>query len=530
MRDVVIRTVSGLVALVCLAGPARADIVADLREAAEAIARRDLQAASASYRRAFEAEQGTGEQRRQALDGLLVATIELGRAAQLTTYLEQRRAAAPAAQRAILIAALARCQKAIDGHLHGALARLEREAKTGGDRAARRLHGQLRALCYLLGKAVERQARGATLAAMARARRVPKPPRSPRGRVPRVASVPAPQRPVYELRVAHLSPPAGRRLRRALQRIQIPAPTPPRVRSVRTLSVTKPPAAPRRARKLAYYLFSRFYRRASELAAQGYFDSAKTEYAAIIQLFPGTTHAQQAARYAIRLFERERGVGDAAHALVAYLQWIRAVVGPKGSEYAEYLALQRFSSKGDPTIVAREAEAFIKRHPSSDYVPGVRLQLAVALDSIGASRRAIEVIKPIASKLDSELRAKAAHILAWLYIFQGDAKRARPVLQALAAQSVSAQRAAAARRILEQMAASPLLDVRLPAPDGAKAAEEDLADALLEVADGFLRQGDPERAMDLYTLYLEVGDDTPGFWAARMRIERLKQTGRADEE
>ncbi|GAG36410.1 unnamed protein product, partial [marine sediment metagenome] len=49
-------------------------------------------------------------------------------------------------------------------------------------------------------------------------------------------------------------------------------------------------------------------------------------------------------------------------------------------------------------------------------------------------------------------------------------------------------------------------------------------------ADRILGAGDPERAMDLYALYLRLGSEAPGFWEARNRIERLKQMGGIDEE
>jgi len=296
--------------------------------------------------------------------------------------------------------------------------------------------------------------------------------------------------------------------------------------------VRKPALVRTRREALAAVFLSRFYQRAMQLMRQGMIENAKAELATVMQLFPATTQATQAAQYAIRLFQREHGFAQDAQAgaLVAYLEWIRAVVGPQGADYAEYLALKRFAARSDATIVAREADAFIERHPDSKWLTGVRLQLAVALDTLGQPARAIAILEPLASPLDSTLRVKAARILAWLHIFQGDMPNARALCQALAAQTLSPQDAADAKRLLEQMAEMPLAKAPLPVPDDAEEAAEALAERLLDAGDRLAEQGDDERAMDIFAVYLRTARGREGFWIARQRIGRLKEKGKAGDE
>ena len=482
--------------LLLLAAWAWADVADDLRQGAEGITRRDFDAAAAACRRALEAAAATPDECREALDGLLVAAIESGRAAELVPYLEERRAKAPAAQSGLFLAAVVRCQKALDGHLQGALAKLAPEATKSTYSDARRISASIRSALASLEAATLKQLKDLRAAAQEPGR----------------PAAPAPRT----------------RLRCDVTPIRVPVPELPRLGSLGVAAVVKPPPNRVRGPKLAPLFFNHFYQKATELAAQGFFESAKAEYATIMQLFPDSPQAEQAARYAIQLFQRERGANQGPDALVAYLQWLRAVLGPKGCDYAEYMAFRTLSRGVDASVVAREAEAFLARHADSKWVPQVRLRLAMALDDLGAPARAVEALKPLARQLDTALGARAAHVLAWLYIFQGDAASARPVLESLAAQTASPSDATAARRLLEQLAARPIEKIPLP-PQDAEAPEDALAAALLKAGDAFLAKGDPERAMDLYALYLHTSSDTPGYWQARQRIERLKQTGRADE-
>jgi len=470
-------------------------VVEDLRAGAAALAHRDFDAASAAYRRAFEAA-ATVEERRQALDGFVELAVDSHRA-DLAAYLDQRRAAAPDDQRPLLLAAAARCQKASDGHFSGALARLQAETdkrdKPEAFRLARELRDALTTVDTYLARA---------------------------GREMRAAALEPVKRPVLPLRA---------RLRSDVRPIVLAAPDVPKLAALGLLAVTKPAPTHAHGQKLAPLFFSHFYQKATELAAQGFFESAKAEYATIIQLFPETPQAEQAARLAIQLFKRERGVNQGPDALVAYLQWVQAVLGPKGSDYAEYMAFKGLAHGADPTIIAREAEGFLQRHADSKWVPSMRIQYALALDSLGASARAIDVLKPMTQTLDDRLSAKAAQILAWLYLFQGDGPSAKPVLQALAAQTVATEEAKAAQKLLEQMAARPLEKIPLPPAEAPEEPDEAYATSLLRLAAALLAKGDAERAMDLYALYLHSCTDTPGFWAARQRIERLKQTGKVEE-
>jgi hypothetical protein len=531
MRGLVVAILIGLVTCAGQNRPVFAAAAEDLRQAAQAIAQRDLDAANAACRRAFEAADATRDQRGQALDGLFIVAVERGRLADLRSYFEQRRTTAPDEQKAPLLSALARCQKAADGHLAGAVALLEREGSERSGSAARYLYREATQLGPTLQKSVERLAREMSSATAHRPWAAETPRRSGgerHVRSVRLVEVPAPKGPDYELRLVQLGPPQRSRLRGAIQPIVLRPPEAPRLRAEAPASVTKPTAQPRvRSERLAAALFNQAYQKATELAGDGLVDSAKAEYATLMQLFPDSPQTQQAARYALALFQRQRGAADP---LAAYLRWIRAVLGPQGSEAAEHLAFTHLAHSADPAVLAREAEEFLKRHPDTKYAAPIRLQLAIALDSIGSSAKAIEVLKPIVSPIDDALRAKAAHILAWLYIFQGDAAQARHTLEALAAQTVAPESAAQARQLLEGMAAHPLPKLTVADVEGGDP-DESLASRLLDAADALLRKGDAERAMDLYELYLRLGSrDTPGFLAARARIERLKRTGRADEE
>ena len=526
MKRCVLSTVAAVLVLAALA---RADVAADLRAATDAIARRDVEAASAGYRRAFEAEEATEDQRRQALDGLLAAAVAGGKPAALATYLGGRRVEVPKHLRRMLLAEQLRCQKAIEGHLHGAIARLE--GQQGGDGDARRVLGDFQRLRSHFGQIAQQQARDAQRLAVksAEAWRPPKP--QPRER-PSPIAVPSPTRTAYSPTRARLAVPRRTRGGRVGQPLRVPIPRLPRYYSTQAREIRKPSLVRPKLETLAAVFLSNSYRRSTQLAGQGFFESAKAELATVMQLFPKTAQADQAAQYAIRLFQRERGVAGHAQtgALVAYLEWIRAVVGPDGLEYAEYLAIKRFAARSDATVVAREAEGFIQRHPDSKFLTGARLQLAIALDALGDPRRAIEVLRSIASPIASSYNVRAVKLLAWLYLFEGRPAEARQQFQALAAQAVSKQDAEDAKELLERMARTPPEKVRLPVPDDAEEAEAALAARLYEAGDRVLAAGDPERAMDLFELFLRVGRGSPDYWAARQRIHRLRQKGEADEQ
>ena len=532
MRTLVIGALAGLLALAGPARAARADVAAELRLGAQALAERKLAEADAAFRRAFDAAEATADERSQALNGLLGSAVERGTAAELAAYVEQRRAAAPDDQKSALLLAVVRCRKASDGHFRGIIPLLEREAgpKAAGY-AAQRLLRDVNALPPSFQRGAERLARDLTAGAVLQPRQVAKPRYSAKGGKLRGPELSAPTRPDYEARAARVATPPRPRLRGVVEPIRLRPPVVPRLQGAAPVSLVKPPAPPRpHASRLAVAFFGAAYQKATELAGQGFVDSAKAEYAMLIQLFPGTPQAQQAARYALTLFRRERGAAQVADALASYLQWLRAILGPEGDDYAEHLAFKSLADDADPMIVVREAEAFLKRHPDSKYGPAIRLRLAVALDTVGSSARAIEVLKPLASPLDEAVRVKAAHMLAWLYIFQGDAAPARQTLEALAAQSVAPATATAAGRLLQEMAAHPLPKLPVAEVVGGDTPDEVLAARILETAEALLRKGDPERAMDLYALYLRVAKESPGYFLARTRIERLKQTGRADEE
>jgi len=536
MKRCVLSTVAALFVLVALA---RADVAADLRAATDAIAGRDIEAASAGYRRAFEAEEATEDQRRQALDGLLTAAVEAGKPAALATYLGGRRGEAPEHLRRMLLAEQLRCQKAIDGHLHGAIARLEGQQGDDGD--ARRVLGDFQRLRSHFGQIAQQQARDAQRLAVksAKAWRPPKPRRRER---PSPIVVPSPTRTAYSPTRARLAVPRRTRGRRVGKPLRVPIPRLPRYYRTKARGIRKPTLVRPKLETLAAVFLSNSYRRSTRLAGQGFFESAKAELATVMQLFPKTAQADQAAQYAIRLFQRERGVAGHAQAdaLVAYLEWIRAVVGPDGLDYAEYLAIKRFAARSDATVVAREAEGFIQRHPDSKFLTGARLQLAIALDALGDPRRAIEVLRSIASPITSSYtiaspiassyNVRAVKLLAWLYLFEGRPDEARQQFQALAAQTVSKQDAEDAKELLERMTRTPPEKVRLPVPDDAEEAEAALAERLYEAGDRVLAAGDPERAMDLFELFLRVGRRAPDYWAARQRIHRLRQKGEADEQ
>lgn len=501
----------------------RADVAADIDQGTRALQGREFAAADATFRKAFEAADATVEQRASAFDGLLAAAVELSRAGDLAAYLQQRRAAAPKDQQPLFPGALARAGLARDGHLHGVLAAFERDA---GDPAigpyGRRVAREAQEAFAAMSKGVGRLAQECSLAGYDRLRQAGVVAQARRDRVARQASGGALLDVAIEfprLAVKAGAPPP-----------RVPAPEVPRARIEAPASVALPKADARpNSARLAAVFFNQVYQKATELAGQGMVESAKAEYATLMQLFPDTAQAQQAARYALNLFRRDR-VAGAGEPLTAYLQWVRAVLGPKGSDEAEHLAFKVLADDADPNILAREAEAFLARHPASKHAPGVRLQLAVALDRTGATPRAIEVLAPLAAKLDDPLAIKAAQILAWLRIFQGEPDPARTTLQALAAQTVAADAAADARSLLAAMAAHPLPKLTVAEVVGGDNPGEALASRILEAADQQLQRGDGERAMDLYELFLRVGKETDNYKVARERIERIKRTGRAEEE
>jgi len=522
--------VAATLALACVVSVGRADVAGQLRLASEALERGDRKGALETFRRVLSSDDATAEEIGTAFDGLFAPEVVAGRVGDLTALVAKRREAAPEAQQPALIAALVRSLKARDGHLHGALAALAEEERQKHSSSYRLLR-EVRSLCTSVPHALERFTRQFAGQSLKRALQLARPARRGKGRVARPAALPEPTRPSYELRLVRLA--AARRAPRSAKRVphvHLRVPVVPRARPVPPASVVKPPAPRARStRGLSAIYFSRAYQKATELAGQGFLDSAKAEYATVIQLFPHTSHAQQSARYALRLFQQQRGAAQHGEALTAYIRWIRAILGKQGSDYAEYLAFQSLAKGVDSEVIAREAEEFIKRHPESKYAPGIRLRLGVALDSIGDSRKAIEVLTPLAASIESSVSAKAAHVLAWLHVFQGDAANARRVLQRLAGQTQDATRADSARRLLKAMAAHPVPKIAVPELGGVDPPEEVLAQRVLEAADRCLRKGETERAMDLYTLYLKVGDDSPGYYAARNRIERLKQTGRVEE-
>lgn len=514
-----------------LAQAARADVAADLGAAEAALGRRDTAAAEAAFRKALEAADATADQRARALDGLVAAAIEGGRAGALAAYLEQRQAAAPRDQQPALLAALVRSCKARDGHFHAILPALDQSAQAATP-SARRLLQEVQSATAQMERSVKRLGGEFALAAGQQAREAAK----PRGlsRLTRPAAPPGvgpPSRPDYTVQVQAPAPPPRQRLRAPAEMPRVPLPQVPRARLEAPQAVAKPPAWPRpTAARLAAAFFTQAYQKATELAGEGLVESAKAEYATLMQLFPDSPQAHQAARYALGLFQRERVLAQGGDPLGAYLQWIRAVLGPKGSDYAEHLGFRSLAADADPALLAREAEEFVKRYPDSKYGPSVRLQLAVALDRTGATPRAIEVLKPLMSPIDDEPRVRAARILAWLYLFQGEAAAARGVLEALTAQTADPAAAAEARRTLEAIAANPLPKLTIAEVVGAGDPDEAFSTRILDLADQCLQRSDGERAVDLYELYLRVARESQGFRAVRDRIQRIKRTGRADEE
>lgn len=521
----------GIVLLV--ATSASANVADDLHRGAEAMGRRNLAAASAAFRRAFESQGATDDERRQALDGLFLAAVETGRPADLMAYLEQRQAGAPRERRPFLDAALARCHKARDGHLHGAIAHFARRGQKADDRDARRLADSLRSLCSRVGRRGEDHARTIVghAARLGRAREA-KPGRTPRRSVGRVA-LPPPRRPSYAGTPTRLARPPRTRYAGRLRRLRVSPPRASRYVSTARLSIVKPPVAPRSLTRLAARFYTEAYQRARELYAKGLVENAKAEYATVIVLFPRTTYARNAARYALRIFQRQFPTGQQGEMVVAYLEWVRAAAGERGLDYAEYLALSSFTSTAPPDIIAREAGAFVRRYPTSEYLTAVRLQLAVALERGGKPDKALEALAPVAASeapiaddAAGKTRTRALLVLAWLHIFKGDVARARPLLERVAAQPASAPHAAAARLLLEQTAAqAPDKGILPPAAP----VEDSLAAQLLKAADALRLDGKHERAMDLYALYLRAGTKMDDFAVQRDRIARFKETGRLDE-
>jgi len=516
----------------CLLFSAYADPTQDLRDASRALEKRDFAAAEAAYKKAFEAADATAEQQTQAFDGLMAASLERGAAAELAAYIEKRRAAAPKDRQAALFAALIRACKARDGHFHAILPVLDKEAGPPSY-YTRRILNDVQGACALFEKGVKRLEGDFALAAFQRGREATRPrwTRDRSSRPPALPEVAPPKRPDYQPEPETIVPPPRAKFRLAANPPSVPLPQTPRFIAERTLEVAKPQAWPRpTSARLAAALFTQAYQKATELAGQGLVDSAKAEYATLMQLFPDSPQAQQAARYALGLFTRDRALAQGGDPLSAYLQWVRAVLGPKGSDSAEQIAFRTLADDADPGVLAREAGEFLKRYPDSKFAPSIRLQLAVALDRTGATPRAIEVLKPLAAPLDDPVRVKAAHVLAWLYIFQGEAAQARALLDALAAQTASPETAADARRIVQAMAANPLPKLAVAEVVGTGDPDETLAARVLDLADQFLQKNGGERAMDLYELYLRVARESQGFYAARERINRIKRTGRADEQ
>lgn len=493
---------------------------------------RDLAAADAAFRKAFEAPEATPEHQAQALDGLVAAAVERGAAAQLAAYFEARRADAPKERQAQLLAALARAYKARDGHFHALLPLLEKEA-AASNHYARRTLAELQAASASFERSIRRLESDLNLAALPRAREAAKPglARDPTWRSARPPEVPAPKRPEYQPQVQPLAAAVRPKLKAAVDPTRLPMPQVPKFSADAPRSVKMPLAYPRpTAARLAVSFLTQTHQKATDLAGQGLVDSAKAEYAALMQLFPDSPQSHQAARYALALFTRDRALAQGGDPLGAYLQWVRAVLAPTGSDYAEHLAFRSMADDADPAVLAREAEEFLKRYPDSKYASRVRLQMAVALDRTGATPRAIAALKPLASPIDEPLRARAAQLLAWLHIFQGEAASARAVLEALSTQEASPEIAADARRTLASMAATPLPKLAIAEALGGGDPDDLFPSRILELADQLFEGGDGERAMDLYELYLRVARESQGFYATRDRIRRIKRTGKADVE
>jgi len=515
--------------VVLVAAAALGDAAGQLLIARRAVERGDLDAAEKAYCRTIREPEATAEQRSQALKGLAAMATEPTRAARLAGFLQEQLKALPPEQHRPVLETLVVCLKARDGSLREAFALLKKLAKEDNERDARHVLSSVSSVCGSAAREVNRlsrELRSQSALRPVRHERVPAASRSLRGRS---IVLREPRRPAFELRLTRLAVP-GRGQRRSVEKVGIRSVQRFRYHLRSRARVVKPAVRQRpSAASLARVLYSRMYRRASKLAGEGFFEAAKAQYATFMELFPESSYIQHIARYALQLFRRERGAAQETSAMVAYLRWLEAVFGPKGHDYAEYLAFRYFADDADPVVVAREAEAFMKRHPDSDYLPAVCLELAVALDSLGEPRRAIEVLRPLATNIDTATRAKAAYILAWLLIFQGQGDQARQVLQTLARQTADEDRARAAKRLLEQMAAHPLPKASIPELPVGVTAEEALAKALLHAGDTFLKKGDLERAMDLYDLFLRLCEDAPGYYAARLRIERLKQTGKLED-
>jgi predicted negative regulator of RcsB-dependent stress response len=521
-------------ALILLPGTARGKAADDLRHAGQALTRRETQAASDAFRRAYESAEATDAERGQALDGLLAAAVEAGRLADLADYLQRRLAAAPAEQRGAAQNALVRVQKARDGHLHGAIGSLVREGPTAPDPGTRRLAESLRLLCVQLARGADEQARLLQAAAAnVQATRQAKPERALR-RTARPVTVSPPLPVTYADAPLRLAPPPRASLSARARGLALAAPrmplwTPP----ASPLAVEKPPAPPRSVARVAARFYQQAVQKAQQFTAEGLTENAKAEYANVIVLFPRTSYAHLAARYALHLFQREFPAGQQGEMLVAYLQWVRAAAGKEGLDYAEYLALQSFSDRAPPEVIAREAGAFVHRFPQSAHLIPVRLQLAVALEQTGKLDLAIETLAPVldapapeGDEAAAKARPKALLVLAWLHLFQGDAEAARPILKQLAEAPDAPPSAADARRLLEQLTGRPPDKALLALP---AAPQQSLPALLLKTADALALDGDRERAMDLYTLYLRAGTATDDFTVQRDRITRFKETGRMDE-
>lgn len=527
-------------AALLLAASAWANVADDLRQGTQAMAQGKASEAATAFRRAFESADASAAERRQALGGLLAAAGERGKRAELMAYVQKRFAAAPDGEGRDLGVALARCRKAQDGHLHGAIADLAGQPKENRD--ARWLAQSLRGLAARVGSQAAEHARGVHgLMAKATVAREAKPPRGARPASTQYIHLQSPTRPAYSGVATRLARPPRTRHGAASRRLVIAVPRAPRAVPLPRLSIVKPAVRPQSMTALAARFYTQSYQRARRLTAGGLIDSAKAEYANVIVLFPRTTYARSSARYALRIFQREFPAGQQAEMLVAYLQWVRSAAGEEGLDYAEYLAITSLASKAPAAVIAEEAGAFVRRYPASEYLMAVRVQLALALERTGKPDSAIQALAPLAklplpapkegttaagASADARTHLGGLLILTWLHLFRGDVEKARPVLARLSEQTLSANVAADARLLLAGLAAAKPDKAILP-DDAADA--QPLAVQLLGAADKLRLAGQHERAMDLYALYLRAGTTRDDFTVQRDRVARYQETGRLEE-
>jgi hypothetical protein len=535
-----------VLALLAFGGTLPAKTADDLRHAEAALNRHDLDTATETSRRILQSDEATDPQRRHAMDLLLAAAVARGRPAELLDAIQALAADAPEERRPLFRTALARAQAAADGHLHGAVQHFTRQAKETDDREAARFADQLQGAARRIADDASRPADiFQQHARRLDPRRMDTPRPMKRPKVEHV-TVSKPDAPAPQGKALRLSPPPRRRLSARVRPVAVPMPRPPRLKHTPPLRVVKRAAPPRSLKRLAARFYTQAYRRARELYADGLIENAKAEYATIIVLFPDTSYAFNAARYALRLFQRQFAAGQRAEMLVAYLRWVRSAAGEAGLDYAEYLAIQSYARRASAPVIAREAAAFVQRYPNSKYLTPIRLKLAVALEQTGEPEEAIQALAPLADqpfpaeeeetgetpkrprrtkRSPAQLHAKALLVLAWLHVFQGRAGQARALLKRLAGQDRSPAESAAAQALLEQLARQePDRDI-LPPPQ----VEQPLPLQLLAAADALRQQGRHEPAMDLYTLFLRVGRDIEDYSVHRDRIVRFKETGRMDE-